>query len=79
MKVKVSFGESIKDGKGDLHIYRAEVEKEVSEEGLTKEQQVAQMRAVHNFLHNELHRAIKDQQAKDGVVGAHDHQDVPLK
>lgn len=79
MKIRVFYGESIKDGKGDIFIYKAEIEKEIAEASLTKEQQVAQMRAIHAFLHNELHRAIEDQQMKDGAIQAPKHQDVPLK
>lgn len=78
MKVKVSFGESIKDGKGDLHIYRAEVEKDIEETGLSPEQQLAKMRAVTHFLHNELHKAIQAQQVKDGVIETPTHQDAAL-
>ena len=68
MIIRVKYGQSIKDGKGNLHTYNAEVETDIDESTLTKEQKPAKIRQIQAFLHNEIHGAIERQQIQDGLL-----------
>lgn len=81
MKIRVKFGQSVKDGKGTLHTYNAEVETDIDESILKPEQKPAKIRQVQAFLHQEIHSAIEKQQIEDGLLDPKDatHAKPPKK
>ncbi len=74
MIIRVHYHESVKDADGGIHTYKAEVEKELPEEGLNSEQIVVKMRANIRFLHREIHYAIQQQQVEDGLIDTVTHK-----
>lgn len=74
MIITVKFLDSVKDAGGNIKTYSAELTKDVQEDGLTPEQVVTKMRAIMHFLHREIHVAVQEDQVKDGVRSAVDHQ-----
>lgn len=73
MKVTVKYLESTKDAAGTVRTYSCEMEKEFPEVGMEPEQVVAKANAIHAFLHEEIHRAIQEQQVADGILAAVTH------
>lgn len=65
--VEVRYHESIKDQSGAIRTYEAKITRSFSVAGLQPEQQVAKMNAVHDFIHDEIHQSIIDQQIRDGL------------
>lgn len=65
--VEVRYHESIKDQSGAIKTYEAKITRSVATAGLSPEDQVAKMNAVHDFIHDEIHQSIIDQQIRDGI------------
>jgi len=76
VKISSHYKNSVKDAKGNIHVYALDVEMEVDESGLNGEQKLAKMRAVSHFLHNELHKAIQAAQIADGLPPELTHKDT---